>query len=336
MLKKVDPARGEIRAKLTATPKEFETAPLRGHITNSNGDPVVAARIEPFGARDGQQRWWGGTSEVCENGTYTDAKGEFLLLTKKENVQIDIRVWPRDGAPQSATLLSPGDQVNEISTTPGASITGRVVKEGQPLSGITMRLAQVDRGMEHYIGDFDAVTDESGKFTFKHVMPNDQYYLYATMKSLAEHGAMTMQQFSTTGDETTTEAGDLVIENGYKLSGQFFCSDDKPIPSGMKATLSRWNASDSIDVAVDKEGKFEFTNVPADLYEFYVRANGYHISADNESFEPANARFLLGRVDETIEDLRVQLDPGPDVQHNYNGNKWQTLQNSQLSGVKKE
>src|SRR5690348_7460644 len=40
MLKKVDPERGEIRAKLTPTPKEFDNAPLRGHVVDSNGDPV--------------------------------------------------------------------------------------------------------------------------------------------------------------------------------------------------------------------------------------------------------------------------------------------------------
>jgi hypothetical protein len=167
-------------------------------------------------------------------------------------------------------------------------------------------------------------------------MASDQYYLYATMKSLGEHGAMSMQQVTTTGDDSTIDAGDLAVEPGYKLSGQVFCSDEKPLPAGAKANLSRWNASDGVEVAVDKDGKFEFKNVPADLYEFWVRINGYHVSPDNESFEPANARWLLGRVDQDIEDLRVQLDPGPDVQQNFNANKWQTLQNSQISGVKKE
>src|SRR2546423_6262333 len=95
MLRKVDPARGEIRAKLTPTPKEFDNAPLRGHVVDSNGESVVGARVEPYGCRDGQQRWWGGTSEQCERDTYTDAKGEFVLLTKKPDLQFDIRIWPR-------------------------------------------------------------------------------------------------------------------------------------------------------------------------------------------------------------------------------------------------
>jgi hypothetical protein len=334
MLKKVDPARGEIRAKLIPAPTEFNgNDPLRGHVVDSNGDPVVGARIEPFGARDGTERWWGGTNNVCENDTYTDAKGNFLLLTKKPNLALDIKVWPRQASPYYGALLSTGDAVNEVTVTPGASITGRVVKDGQPLKGIVVRLSQEERDVEHYIGEFDATTDDQGKFTFKHVMPNTKYNLYPTMKSLAPYGAFTMQTFNSDQDGSTSDAGDVSVEKGLTISGKFFCADDKPVPSGLKPTLSRWNASDSVDVKVDKDGKFEVKNVSADLYGFWLRTNGYHLSEDNQSYEPANSDLLLGRIDQDIDDLRIQLDPGPSPQRNYNGNKWQTLQSTQITGV---
>ena len=41
-----------------------------------------------------------------------------------------------------------------------------------------------------------------------------------------------------------------------------------------------------------------------------ARAKGYHVSPKNKSFEPVNAIFLMGIVDQDIADLQVQLDPG--------------------------
>ena len=119
MLKKVDPARGEITARLKLIPKDVQTdLTLKGHVVDSDGKPVVGARVEPFGIQDGQNRNWGGQSNWIEDGpTYTDAKGNWLLLAKKANVQVDIRITGRGIAPTNFPLQSVGDQVNEMTVT---------------------------------------------------------------------------------------------------------------------------------------------------------------------------------------------------------------------------
>src|SRR3954451_16447921 len=79
MLSKVDPSRGGVTANLKQIPKDLDADhTIKGHVIDDAGAPVVGAKIEPYGCRDGTNRWWGTTTEVCENETYTDAKGQFV------------------------------------------------------------------------------------------------------------------------------------------------------------------------------------------------------------------------------------------------------------------
>jgi hypothetical protein len=217
--------------------------------------------------------------------------------------------------------------------TAGATVIGRLLKDEKPLPGIHIRLTQRDRGMEHYVGDFDATTDAEGKFTFVNVHPDDDYFICGSMKTLGPYGALSVKSCRATGDDTTTDAGDLVVEEGYTVSGSVFCSDGKPIPKSAKAHLTRMDAQDSLDVNVGSDGKFEFKSVPAEVCEFWVQINGYHVSKENQSFEPLNSMWLMGKIDGDIDDLRVQLDPGPIERGNGDGSKWQTLQNTRMTGV---
>jgi hypothetical protein len=164
-------------------------------------------------------------------------------------------------------------------------------------------------------------------------MSKDSYYILATMKSMNGQGALPLTACAVGDEGTTTDAGDLAVENGNHVTGKVFTSDNKPIPAGAKVSMGRWDASDSVDVNVGADGKFEFKAVPSGLCEFYIRINGYHISKDNQSYEPMNAVFLLGRIDNDIEDLNVQLDPGEVQRDNGNSNQWQRLQTSQMTGI---
>ncbi len=335
MLNKVDPLKGQITATLKVIPKDLEADHMiKGHVVDDAGAPVVGARIEPFGCNDGTERWWGDTSKVCENETYTDTKGQFALLTKKPDIQIDLRTFGRHLAPVNNPLVSTGDADQEITLPAGASVTGRLVKDDKPLAGIRMCLCPKDRGMEHYITDYHAVTDADGKFTFANVHANDDCYLYATMKSLSPYGALSIKSCGVSADGTTADAGDLTVEPGYTVSGVIFNSDDKPVPKGAKVHLSRWETGgDSLDLTTESDGKFEFKNAPSELCEFWIQIKGYHVSDQNVSFEPANGIFLLGKVDADINDLRVQLDPDPAPARVNNSSKWQMLQNTRLTGV---
>jgi uncharacterized GH25 family protein len=333
LLKKVDPARGDIRAMLRALPKDIEQDHLiHGHIVDADGKPIAGARIEPYGEKNANERWWGSTPDV-EDHTFTDAKGEFVLVCKKSGIQIDLKLTARNAAPILAQLVSQGEQSTEFSLTPGATITGRLVKDGAPVPGISMKLSQVDRNMETWVGDFSAVTNEDGKFSFNHVKPSEKYTLYASIKSLAKDGALTLKPCNSTGDSTTTDVGDITVEPGVTVAGLLVDPDGKPVPN-TKVSLSRSDASDDVDANTDDNGKFQFKSIPTgEVFELYVQSNGYHVTHNNQSFEPMNAMFLMGLVDQDINDLKVEVDKGPAEQRANNSNNWQTLRTGRLTGI---
>src|SRR5262245_25061412 len=97
------------------------------------------------------------------------------------------------------------------ASPPGAEVTGRLVKDDKPLAGVVMRMSQKDRGCEHFISDWDAATDAEGKFTFKYLPADDDCWLYAEQRSLADRGVVTLTGCRLTGDSTTVDAGDIAV-----------------------------------------------------------------------------------------------------------------------------
>ena len=94
VLNKVDPLKGAVTAKLKQIPKDLEADHMvKGHVVDADGNPVVGARIEPYGCQDGTNRWWGDTSGVCEGQTYTDTTGHFIVITKKPDISLDLRTF---------------------------------------------------------------------------------------------------------------------------------------------------------------------------------------------------------------------------------------------------
>jgi hypothetical protein len=195
----------------------------------------------------------------------------------------------------------------------GATITGRIVKDGKGVPNLPVKIEQKNREIQNYVGDAETVTNADGKFVAHDLKPDDDYYACGTMKGLAGIGAMDLNDCRT-GDPGTS-------------------TDGKPIPPGSTVRLTRNELEDSIEATMDKDGKFEFKALPNAVMELTIDVHGYHLSDSNISFEPSNANMLLGKVDQDITDLRVQLDPGPNVEHNWNSNKWDQLQSSELTGV---
>ena len=138
--------------------------------------------------RVGNRRWYGGPD--IERQTFTDAKGEFTLVCKKTEMNVDVRVQGRATAPMISVGMPQGEQVTEITVTAGATIAGRIVKDGQPLAGIALVMYQQNRNYDQDVGPYNAISGDDGKFTFAHVGPDSNYTLYATMKSMGDKGVV--------------------------------------------------------------------------------------------------------------------------------------------------
>src|SRR4030095_7820539 len=84
----------------------------------------------------------------------------------------------------------PSNTVQEIRMGVGATIKGRVVKEGQALADMRVGVVGQNRNSETFEGNYETTSDSEGRFEFKHVPPSTQWYLYGVMNSFKKHGAL--------------------------------------------------------------------------------------------------------------------------------------------------
>jgi hypothetical protein len=195
---------------------------------------------------------------------------------------------------------------------------------------------QSNRGVENFTGAHEIGTGPDGIFCFANVGANDSYVVYGIMSSLGDRGAPTMKTIRTDEDGSTLQMGDLKIAPAHCVNGRVILEGGKAPPAGTRVLLSRENAWDHLQADCDADGRFSFHGVPhGELVTLSARANGYHVSPKNESFEPMNAIFLMGIVDQDIDDLQVQLDPGPGQRQDHDtSGSWARLQSARLAGVK--
>ena len=283
---------------------------LRGRVIDFLGRPVVGATVSPFGARRDGRRWWGQVDGV-DAVAVTNAAGDFALVCDSPGDALDVEVEARGLATARFLLLSTGASVHNLKLGEGATVTGRLVRDGKPLAGVEVGMVSADRGIEEFAGPYRVGTDADGRFTFTSVPPERAYVVYGAMTALAGRGAASVKTVEVNGHGRTASAGDLSVGPAYKLSGRVVLSDGKPVPPGTRVMLSRDKAWDSQMAEVGADGTFAFEGVPPEIVEINVRVKGYHLSEANVSFERLNRLSLEGTVDADISGLCVRLDPGP-------------------------
>ena len=310
-LEKVDPATGPVEAKLAKVPADLDPANVvRGKVTDFLGRPVVGATVHPWGARRGERRWWGRVDGV-DAVAVTNAAGEFALVCDAAGDELDLEVEARGLAVGKFMLLPAGPAVHVLKLGEGATVTGRLLKDGEPLSGVEVGMVSADRGVEQFAGPYRVGTDAAGRFTFSTIVPNRDYVVYGAMTALAGRGAAGVKKLAVAGHGSSASAGDLPVGPAYRVSGRVVLSDGQPLPPGTRVMLSRDSAWDSQNVEAGPDGSFAFEGVPAERVSIGARVKGYHMSDANESLDRLNGFSLEGMVDGDIKDLRVQLDPGP-------------------------
>jgi hypothetical protein len=171
----VDPAAAPIKIALAAQAPLPEDARrvVRGRLTGPEGTAVVGALIEAQGVSErmesGIRKMFGG---VATAPTITDAKGSFVLVLQKAADGAYLAVNARGLAPARLEIPT-GSEEKPLTLGRGAAVKGRILKEGKPLEGVTVGLAQIDRNSETFVGEFTAETDAAGRFLVANVVPKD-------------------------------------------------------------------------------------------------------------------------------------------------------------------
>jgi hypothetical protein len=96
------------------------------------------------------------------------------------------------------------------------------------------------------------------------------------MASIANLGATTPIEVHVTKDGEYLRTSDLVIKPGYRVRRSIVVSDNKPIPEGMRITISSETVWDSQTAMLAADGRFEFINLPPGKYTINPSVKGYH------------------------------------------------------------
>ena len=315
---KVDPTNGPVKIELEPI-ESADAAPdrsLRGRVADAKGQPIEGAVVDMQGieTKDGGGSW--GALAGIDPLAVTDTNGEFLITAKKPFDMMDVRVSARTFADKNFSRL-PAGKPNELVMTEGAAVTGRVVADGRPVSGVSIGISGVERRSGVYAGHYEIGTDAEGRFVLVNIPPDIDFWIYGNMNSLKSHGAIPLQKFRSRTDGETTKFGDLSVAPAHRLAGRVVLSDGQPLPSKVRLLVSREDAWDSMQITLDANGSFDTTGIPNELVNLSARVKGYHVSARNLSVDQLNPYRLIGRVDRDITNLLFVLEKGPDPQPDY-------------------
>ena len=172
---KVDPATGPMITELKPRRAGNPYHTLRGRVVDENGHAVVGAEVFPDGIKIGGGHTWGNVTAHMDPMAITDRNGQFGLVCKDEVTQATLCVSARGLATAFFEDLEVwSGEPHVMPLTRGATLGGRLLRNGKPLVGAMVGLAQVDRIPGHFVGEFTIGTGKDGHFEFANVKPNER------------------------------------------------------------------------------------------------------------------------------------------------------------------
>lgn len=281
-VKKVDPAAGasETAVLTPRTSPEDPTQYVRGRVVDAHGVPVRDAVVEQQGVSAKNERGqistrFGGTDGWIDSIAVTSDKGEFEVAYGKPAVSMILNVEPR-GMSSKLFTLPTGPERKTLTVTDGATIRGRLMKDGKPLANAEIGLITHSRRSGTMFSEVRIGTKEDGTFAITNVPAGRIYEVYAKMDSLAAQGiAGETIECETKDDGQEVDIGDIQVRPAYTVRGRVVLSDGKEIPPDMRITLSADRAWDSQSITLAPDGRFEFKGLAKGVYEVFASVKGY-------------------------------------------------------------
>jgi RNA polymerase sigma factor (sigma-70 family) len=307
---------------------------IRGKVVGPDGKGLSGVLVSPI------------LNQVREKEVKTLPSGEFSFTIDEAHSDLGVRVeapglatkafwmsFQRKGKDQEqrgetgSFVEADGLIPKPLEMGPGAVVTGRVVRDGKPVAGITMVVQPpativVREGSSTPVRPLqnrEANTDERGYFRIPFVPAELECSIYIQPGGLANHQTIIPRSIPAGRDGTTIDLGEFEVSPGRKLAGRVILADGKA-PS-LTAKLVVWPEHGAeLTGDLDATGRFEVNGVPDGRLVVYVTQKigigivsdlpGYHISARNKCLDPTFPDRLQGTIKEDITNLTIGLDPG--------------------------
>jgi hypothetical protein len=353
-IEKVDPSStSPVVGKLSPRPKASDPNRIfRGHILDLQGRAIRDAVVQPVGAlldpKSGASSY--GTIPGLDPIAISNDKGEFEIGYSKSDaeiiesakaygirpelahvpVKVLVKVEAR-GIAETFAVVPAGGQDTTITVTEGVTVRGRLVQDGTPVVHAEVGLIGRQRGgfsrnLEIHGNNFDEIqigTQPDGTFAITSVPAPADWSIYGKMESLASRGATGSIACATKRDKEVVDVGDIQVKPAHRLRGRVVLGDGKPIPEGMRATISSESTLDTQTVMLPPDGRFEFLGLAVGSYSVWASVKGYEISNANVSQTVKNAdgsvtSYAPGiappvTIDRDVEDFIIKLYPKTDA-----------------------
>jgi hypothetical protein len=184
---------------------------------------------------------------------------------------------------ENFSVIPAGRQVHRVTVNVGAIVRGRLVQDGRPVERAEIGLIGYPRGgwgpgLKMTGSVYDEIrigTRPNGTFEIDNVPVSGTWYVYSKMDSVAARGSTGNVRCTTTRDGQIVELHDLQLRPGFHVRGKVILGDGKPIPDGMRVTISATEAWDSQTALLPSNGEFEFVGLAAGSYSIFASVKGY-------------------------------------------------------------
>lgn len=311
-LKMIDPSKGPTTAVLSIKSDVNDPRRLvRGRVVDGRGSPLRDVVVQPQGIESDQGALIGALPGL-DPLAVTNDRGEFDVTYVEPTSKMLLLVEARNMAPKFIVSATGTDR-QTISLYEGAVIRGRLVKDGKGVSGAEIGLIPRERGgfgpdlnmVENAYGEMKVGTQEDGSFAITNVPSPVEWYVYGKMESLLGRGATGPVNCATTKDKELVDVADIQVKPGRRLRGNVVLVDGKPIPNGMRISMSSERAWDTQTATLDSDGDFEFVDLPAGSYSVSPSVKGYTLLD--------GTRAVVISIDRDVDNFAISLVPAGNV-----------------------
>lgn len=307
--KLLDPQDGLVEITLPPAPAKVDPGRVVSGIVTLDTRPVAGALVEVKGGiKPAPERLW-----IRAEGTapaVTDENGRFALVLTQDMLEVYLDVTGYGFCGTQLTAV-PGGPVIRAEVDRGARVTGRVMRSGQPVAGLSLAVVQTERNAWNgiFVRAIGDVTNDEGRFDFRYLPPGQKYCIYSVAGNTkrADSGViLTTKTFMATAEEAR-DLGMLEAAEPVSIRGRVQRVDGKPLPKNLKLSFDRQPAWDLISIPVKDDGSFEAKGLPPETYAIRLSDRSLVVVPDNFKYQTLGASSFGVYASETIDNLVIPV-----------------------------